>query len=60
MAKLYEIVAELQDFVTANEGLEDEQAYIDTLEALHSVSQSPAALRQFHKVLPFVLSPFVY
>lgn len=34
MAKLYEIVAELQDFVTQNEGLEDEQAYIDTLEAL--------------------------
>ena len=34
MAKLYEIVAELQDFVTQNEGLEDEQAYKDTLEAL--------------------------
>ena len=34
MAKLYEIVTELQDFVTQNEGLEDEQAYIDTLEAL--------------------------
>lgn len=34
MAKLYEIVAELQDFVTANEGLEDEQAYRDTLEGL--------------------------
>lgn len=34
MAKLYEIVAELQDFVTQNESLEDEQAYIDTLEAL--------------------------
>ena len=34
MAKLYEIVGELQDFVTANEGLEDEQAYKDTLEAL--------------------------
>ena len=34
MAKLYEIVAELQDFVTQNEGLEDEQAYRDTLEGL--------------------------
>ena len=34
MAKLYEIVAELQDFVTQNEGLEDEQAYKDTLEGL--------------------------
>ena len=34
MAKLYEIVGELQDFVTQNEGLEDEQAYKDTLEAL--------------------------
>ena len=34
MAKLYEIVAELQDFVAANEGLEDEQAYRDTLEGL--------------------------
>lgn len=34
MAKLYEIVAELQDFVTQNEGLEDEQAYQDTLEGL--------------------------
>ena len=34
MAKLYEIVSELQDFVTQNEGLEDEQAYKDTLEAL--------------------------
>lgn len=34
MAKLYEIVAELQDFVTQNEGLEDEQAYKDTLESL--------------------------
>ena len=34
MAKLYEIVAELQDFIEANEGLEDEQAYKDTLEAL--------------------------
>lgn len=32
--KLYDIVNELQDFVTANEGLEDEQAYKDTLEAL--------------------------
>lgn len=34
MAKLYEIVGELQDFIEANEGLEDEQAYKDTLEAL--------------------------
>ena len=34
MAKLYEIVGELQDFVEQNEGLEDEQAYKDTLEAL--------------------------
>ena len=34
MAKLYEIVGELQDFVSMNEGLEDEQAYKDTLEAL--------------------------
>lgn len=34
MAKLYEIVGELQDFISANEGLEDEQAYKDTLEAL--------------------------
>lgn len=34
MAKLYEIVAELQDFVTQNEGLEDEQAWKDTFEAL--------------------------
>ena len=34
MTKLYEIVTELQDFVTQNEGLEDEQAYKDTLEAL--------------------------
>ena len=34
MAKLYEIVADLQDFVTQNEGLEDEQAYRDTLEGL--------------------------
>ena len=32
--KLYDIVNDLQDFVTANEGLEDEQAYKDTLEAL--------------------------
>ena len=32
--KLYDIVNELQDFITANEGLEDEQAYKDTLEAL--------------------------
>lgn len=34
MAKLYEIVGELQDFINMNEGLEDEQAYKDTLEAL--------------------------
>lgn len=34
MAKLYEIVAELQDFVIQNEGLEDEQAWKDTFEAL--------------------------
>ena len=34
MAKLYEIVGELKDFVDQNEGLEDEQAYKDTLEAL--------------------------
>lgn len=34
MAKLYEIVGELKDFVEQNEGLEDEQAYKDTLEAL--------------------------
>lgn len=34
MAKLYEIVGELQDFINTNEGLEDEQAYKDTLEAL--------------------------
>ena len=34
MAKLYEIVAELQDFVAMNEGLETEEAYRDTLEAL--------------------------
>jgi hypothetical protein len=34
MAKLYDIVADLQNFVTMNEGLEDEQAYKDTLEAL--------------------------
>lgn len=32
--KLYEIVGELQDFLEMNEGLEDEQAYKDTLEAL--------------------------
>jgi predicted nuclease with TOPRIM domain len=34
MAKLYEIVAELQEFLELNEGLEDEQAYKDTLESL--------------------------
>ena len=34
MAKLYEIVESLRDFIEANEGLEDEQAYKDTLEAL--------------------------
>ena len=34
MAKLYQIVGELQDFINMNEGLEDEQAYKDTLEAL--------------------------
>lgn len=34
MAKLYEIVAELESFVTQNEGLEDEQAWKDTFEAL--------------------------
>ena len=32
--KLYDIVNELQDFINMNEGLEDEQAYKDTLEAL--------------------------
>lgn len=35
MAKLYEIVGELQEFIDMNEGLEDEEAYKDTLEALH-------------------------
>ena len=34
MAKLYEIVADLQEFIEMNEGLEDEQAYQDTLEGL--------------------------
>ena len=34
MAKLYEIVAELQEFIELNEGLEDEAAYQDTLEGL--------------------------
>lgn len=34
MAKLYEIVADLQEFIELNEGLEDEQAYQDTLEGL--------------------------
>lgn len=34
MAKLYEIVESLRDFIEQNEGLEDEQAYKDTLEAL--------------------------
>lgn len=34
MAKLYEIVGELQEFIEMNEGLEDEQAYQDTLEGL--------------------------
>ena len=34
MAKLYEIVAELQEFLELNEGMEDEQAYQDTLESL--------------------------
>ena len=29
--KLYEIVGELQNFLEMNEGLEDEQAYKDTL-----------------------------
>ena len=34
MAKLYELVADLQAFVEENEGLEDEQIYKDTLEGL--------------------------
>ena len=34
MAKLYEIVAELQEFAAQMEGMEDEQAYRDTLEGL--------------------------
>ena len=34
MAKLYEIVNDLQAFIEQNEGLEDEQAYKDTLEGL--------------------------
>ena len=34
MAKLYEIVAELQQFCEQMEGMEDEQAYKDTLESL--------------------------
>ena len=34
MAKLYEIVAELQEFCEQMEGMEDEQAYQDTLEGL--------------------------
>lgn len=34
MAKLYEIVAELQEFCEQMEGMEDEQAYKDTLEGL--------------------------
>ena len=34
MAKIYEIVDELRDFMEAYEGLEDDQAYQDTLEAL--------------------------
>lgn len=34
MAKLYEIVNDLQQFLELNEGLEDDQAYKDTLEAL--------------------------
>ena len=34
MAKLYEIVDELVAFTELNEGLEDEQAYKDTFEAL--------------------------
>ena len=34
MAKLYEIVASLQECIELNEGLEDEQAYQDTLESL--------------------------
>ena len=34
MAKLYEIVGELQEFIEMNEGLEDELAYKDTLESL--------------------------
>ena len=34
MAKLYELVADLQAFIEENEGLEDEQIYKDTLEGL--------------------------
>jgi hypothetical protein len=34
MAKLYELVADLQSFIEQNEGLEDEQIYKDTLEGL--------------------------
>lgn len=34
MAKLYELVADLQSFIEENEGLEDEQIYKDTLEGL--------------------------
>lgn len=34
MAKLYEIVDDLRAFIEASEGLEEEQAYKDTLEAL--------------------------
>lgn len=34
MAKIYEIIDDLRDFIEAYEGLEDEQAYKDTLEAL--------------------------
>jgi hypothetical protein len=34
MAKIYEIIDDLREFIEAYEGLEDEQAYKDTLEAL--------------------------